>query len=244
MPPTPVRPARRTPRKGDGGTLEKGTEAYPAPARDDAVTSDQWSASPPSAPALRGHPHRCVPISGTAASSPVLWEPKTTRHHHPRRCTSFGPPSATPSSRRTDDDSSGRHPLHYPRTAPGQAQDSPRRPARSKIRQDDHQLRGTVHHTATRSLELCRMIVNRLPLAYKRRSRSLGHRGTRDSDTLAPFPPSPRYWRFASIKPQGPRGSRSSPATLVAPSASTTVQRNTVPRAQPCWTYDPRPEPG
>jgi hypothetical protein len=31
------------------------------------------------------------------------------------------------------------------------------------------------------------------------------------------FPPSPRYWHFASIKPQGPGGTTSSPATLVAP---------------------------
>jgi hypothetical protein len=49
---------------------------------------------------------------------------------------------------------------------------------------------------------------------------------------LARFPPSPRYWHFASIKPQGPGGFASSPAMLVAPSASTTVQRNTLPRNQ------------
>jgi hypothetical protein len=137
------------------------------PAQDDALTSDQWSVFPPSTPALRGHPRRCVPIPGTAAPSPLLWEPGTTRHHHPRRCTSFGPPLATPSSRRTDGDSSGRRLRHYPRTAPGQAQDSSRHPARRKIRQDDHQLRGTVHHTSIRSLELCCTTVNHLPLVYK-----------------------------------------------------------------------------
>jgi hypothetical protein len=34
--------------------------------------------------------------------------------------------------------------------APVQAQDSPRRPNRSKIRQDGHQLRGTARHASTR----------------------------------------------------------------------------------------------
>jgi hypothetical protein len=35
--------------------------------------------------------------------------------------------------------------------------------------------------------------------------------------SLARFLPSPRYWHSASIKPQGPGGSSSSPALLVAP---------------------------
>jgi hypothetical protein len=46
-----------------------------------------------------------------------------------------------------------------------------------EIRQNDHQLRGAVHHTAMCSLELCGTIVNRLPLAYKRRRRSPSHAG-------------------------------------------------------------------
>jgi hypothetical protein len=40
MPPTLVRLARRTPSKEDGGTLEKGTDAYPTLVRDDAMTLD------------------------------------------------------------------------------------------------------------------------------------------------------------------------------------------------------------
>jgi hypothetical protein len=53
------------------------------------------------------------------------------------------------------------------------------------------------------------------------------------------FLPSPRYWHSPQSKPQGPGGSASSPASLVALSASTTVQRNIVPRAHHCWTYGP-----
>jgi hypothetical protein len=41
--------------------------------------------------------------------------------------------------------------------------------------------------------------------------------GRTDSSTLAHFRPHPRYWYFASIKPQGPGGYPSSPALLVSP---------------------------
>jgi hypothetical protein len=80
------------------------------------VTSDQWGASPPSPPALCGHPRCCATILSTAAPSLTLWEPGMTRHRHPRRCASFGLPSATPSNQHTDDDPSGRCPLSHPRS--------------------------------------------------------------------------------------------------------------------------------
>jgi hypothetical protein len=41
--------------------------------------------------------------------------------------------------------------------------------------------------------------------------------GTTDSYSLALFCLQPRYWHFASINPQGPRGYSSSLALLVAP---------------------------
>jgi hypothetical protein len=44
---------------------------------------------------------------------------------------------------------------------------------------------------------------------------------------------------FPQSVPLGPGGPASSPSSLVAPSASTTVQRNIVPRAHPCCTYGP-----
>jgi hypothetical protein len=56
---------------------------------------------------------------------------------------------------------------------------------------------------------------------------------------LAHFLPSPRYWHLPRSVPLEPGDPASSPALLVAPSASTTVQRNIVPRAHPCWTYSP-----
>jgi hypothetical protein len=86
------------PSKEDDGTIEKGTDVNPAPARDGAMTLDQWSASPPSPPPLCGHPRRCATIPGTATPSPAMWEPGTTRHRHTRCCASSGLSSAAPSS--------------------------------------------------------------------------------------------------------------------------------------------------
>jgi hypothetical protein len=77
---TLCRPSRTasTPRpsKEDGGTLERGTAVYPAPAQDDTVTSDQRSASPPS---LRP----CAATPATVPSSRAL-------QHHPRHRRSPG----------------------------------------------------------------------------------------------------------------------------------------------------------
>jgi hypothetical protein len=86
------------PSKEGGGALERGTDACPAPAQDNAVTSGQWSVSPPSPPALCGHPRRCATIQGTATPSPVLWELEMTRHRHARYCVTSSPLSAQPSS--------------------------------------------------------------------------------------------------------------------------------------------------
>jgi hypothetical protein len=82
-----------------------------------------------------------------------------------------------------------------------------------------------------------------LSLAYKRRGSppAAGDDGERSH---ARFPLSPRYWHLPQSVPLGPGGPASSPATLVAPSMSTTVQHNIVPRAHRCWTYGPGPEPG
>jgi hypothetical protein len=71
-------------------------------------------------------------------------------------------------------DSSGRRPHSHPRSRFWASTGLVTTPAESEIRQDDQQLHSTIHHTAIRSLEMCGTIVNRLPLAYKRRSRSPG----------------------------------------------------------------------
>jgi hypothetical protein len=82
------------PSKEDGGTLGRRTTAYSAPAWNDAMTPGQQGASPPSLPALCGHPRHCAVIPVTAASSPTLWDPGMTGHRRSRRCTSSDPPSA------------------------------------------------------------------------------------------------------------------------------------------------------
>jgi hypothetical protein len=102
------------PSREDSETLERGTDFNPAPARDGAVTSDQWSASPTSSLALCGHPRQCATIPGTAAPSSVLWEPGTTRHCHTYSCASSGLPSAAPSSQHTDCDQNEKLPHSCP----------------------------------------------------------------------------------------------------------------------------------
>jgi hypothetical protein len=127
---------------------------------------------------------------GWLSSKPTAKCSFFVRRCHTHYCAASSPPSARPSNRHTDDD---RRRGSYATTleaGPGRAQDSPRRPARSKIRQDGYPLHGDVHYTTTHNLELCGMIVSRLPLVYKRRRRSPGRGGT-NSGTLARFPPSP-----------------------------------------------------
>jgi hypothetical protein len=164
------------------------------------VTSDQRSTSPPSIPALCGHPRHYAAIPGTAASSPALWEAETTGHRHARRCAASGPPSAQPSSRRTDGDQTRSSHVATLEAAPGQAQDLPRRPPEARLS------RTTINSTTLCAvppyvaLEPCGMTVNRLPFAYKRRRRSPGCRGTMDSCSLTRFRLHPRYLHFASIK--------------------------------------------
>jgi hypothetical protein len=79
-----------------------------------------------------------------------------------------------------------RFPRHHPRIRSWAGTGLAMTHAGSEVRQDDQPLHGVVHHTAICSLDLCGTIVNRLPLAYKRRGRSPGH-GRGQSGTLAFF---------------------------------------------------------
>jgi hypothetical protein len=114
---------RAAPSKEDGGTLEKGTNTCPTPMWDNAVTSDQWSASPPSPLALFGHPRRCATIPGPVRPSPASREPGATRCCHARGCAPHGLPSTTPSSQCTDDDQTGSSHTTTLEAAPGREQD-------------------------------------------------------------------------------------------------------------------------
>jgi hypothetical protein len=88
---------RAAPSKEDGETLEKGTGTCPTPTRDDAVTSDQRSASPhhlrpcsaiPAAVqpsrALCSHPQRHGNPGRQDVATPVAVHLTTFRQPHPR----------------------------------------------------------------------------------------------------------------------------------------------------------------
>jgi hypothetical protein len=116
--------------------------------QDYVVTSGQRERSSSSLSALCDHPHHCSTTPGTATTSPVLLERTGTGRRHARHCTSYGPPLTAPSSRSTG---GGRTANLYATTLevfPVRAQDTPRRPNRSKIRQDGRQLRGTARHAS------------------------------------------------------------------------------------------------
>jgi hypothetical protein len=139
---------------------------------------------------------------------------------------------------------SGRTTNHYAatlETAPIRAQDAPRCLDRSRICQDGRQLHGTARHASTRRKivrHACKLLP---PWPIKGGAAPQPHGKRRDDGQRSPLrsPPSPRYWHLPQSIPLGLGGRASSPSTLVAPSTSTTVQRNTVPRAHHYWTYGP-----
>jgi hypothetical protein len=133
----------------EGGPAEP-SNAFPVTTQDYAVTSGRRERSSPSLLDLCGHPRHCSATPGTAMTSPTLLERTGTGRRHACHCTSYGPSLMAPSSRPTG---GGRTTNLYTTTlevAPIRAQDTPRRPNRSKIRQDGRQLRGTARHASTR----------------------------------------------------------------------------------------------
>jgi hypothetical protein len=126
----------------------------------------------PSPPLLR-HATHCYNCSDAI-------EHAGTGCRHACYCTSYGSSSTAPSS------PPGDAPVnHYASTleaAPVQAQDTPRRRDWSKIRQDGHQLHGTVRHAATRSEIVRHACKSPSPWPIKgRRPPPQGHQAT-DSD--------------------------------------------------------------
>jgi hypothetical protein len=116
---------RPTPSKEDGRTLEKGMDTCPMPTRDNTMTLDQRSASPPSPPTLFGHPRRCATIHGPVQPSLAPREPRTTRRCHTHGCAPHGLPSSAPSSQRTDDDRTRSSHIAALEATPGREQDTP-----------------------------------------------------------------------------------------------------------------------
>jgi hypothetical protein len=149
VPPTPIRPAHRT--------LEKGRQN---PQRDDAqllyartgrrrdvrpvgvVTSVAIGPVRPS-PSPRRRPGHCITIPDTV-------EHAATGHRHASHCASYGLPQMAPSSQPAG---GGLTSALYTTTleaVPVRAQDAPRCPARSGIRQDNRLLHDTAIHASTR----------------------------------------------------------------------------------------------
>jgi hypothetical protein len=149
VPPTFVRLTRRA-LEGGRRNPRMGANAFSMTTQDYTMTSGQRERSSPSLSALCGHPRHYSATLGTATTSPTLLERTGTGRRHARHCTSYGPLLTAPLSRPTD---GGRTANLYAATlgaAPVRAQDSPRRPNRSEIRQDGRQLRGTARHAFTR----------------------------------------------------------------------------------------------
>jgi hypothetical protein len=127
-----------------------GANAFSMTTPDYTVTSGQRERSSPSPSALCDHPRHCNATSGTVTTSPTLLKHARTGRRHARHYASYDLPLTAPSSWPAG---SGRTANLYATTleaTPIQAQDSPRRPNRSEIRQDGHQLRGTARHAFTR----------------------------------------------------------------------------------------------
>jgi hypothetical protein len=141
---------RTAPLKKDGGTLEGKMHDYSAPARDDIVTSGQWERSPRSPAALCDHPRHRDAIRATAPPYPTLWEHAATGHRHASHCALYGLMSTAPSNPHADGPRTSNLYATPLKGAPGDAQDTPRRPARGGIHQDDRLLHGIVHHASTR----------------------------------------------------------------------------------------------
>jgi hypothetical protein len=115
-----------------------------------AVTSDRREQSSLSLSALCGHPRHCSATPGTATTSPTLLERIGTGRRHARHYVAYGSPVDG-----TLEPAHGRRPDNQPlpttlEAAPVRAQDAPRRPNWSRIRQDGRQLRGTARHASTR----------------------------------------------------------------------------------------------
>jgi hypothetical protein len=149
VPPTFVRLTRRA-LEGGRRNPRMRANAFSVTTQDYAVTSGRRERSSPSLSALCGHPRRCSAMPDTATTFPTLSKRTGTGRRHARHCTSYGTPLTAPSSWPTGGDRTANLYAATLEAAPIWAQDTPRRPNSSKIRQDGRQLRGTARHAFTR----------------------------------------------------------------------------------------------
>jgi hypothetical protein len=244
VPPTLVRLTRRA-LEGGRRSPRTGACAFFMTTQDYTVTSGRRERSSLSLSALCGHPCYCSTTLDTVTTSPTLLKRTRTEHRHDRHCTSHGLPLTPPSSQPADD---GRTTNLYATTlevAPVRAQDSPRRPDRSGIRQDNRQLRDTARHAFTRR-RMVQHACKLLSLAYKRRGNPPAAGGTtsRDERHSHAFGLPLRYCHLPQSVPLGPRGPASSPTSLVAPLCKHHDATQYSAPSTPLVDVQPRPEPG
>jgi hypothetical protein len=113
------------------------------------VTWGRWERSSPSLSVLCGHPRHRSATPGTAATPPMLLERTGTGRRRACHCASYEPPLTAPSNRPAGGGRTANLYTTTPKAAPVRAQDAPRHPNRSKIRQDGRQLHGTTRHAST-----------------------------------------------------------------------------------------------
>jgi hypothetical protein len=217
-----------------------GANAFSMTAQDYPVTSGRRERSSSSPSVLCGHPRPCNTTPGTVTTSPTLLKRTGTGRRHTRHCTSYGLPLTPPSSRPAG---GGRTANLYTTTleaAPVRAQDSPRRPNRSEIRQDGRQLHDIARYAFTRRRivwHACKLL-SPWPIKGGAIPPSAAEGHTKMNDTLTRLSPLPRYWHLPQSIHLGPGGPDSS-ASLVAPLYKHHGAMQYSARAHPYWTYGP-----
>jgi hypothetical protein len=201
VPPTPVRPARRTPRRRTAEPSKRVQTPTPLPAgrrREDRLVehvSSSNSAVVLSSRALQRHPWCCGSTGRQDITTPATIRLPTLRQRNPRAdvrtTTKPGAPTPLPSKPLLDGHRTRRDVLPEARFA----------------RTANHSV---VLYTIPSHVIRCSTTVSRLPLAYKRRDGPLAAEGERRAAHLHIF-------RLRHDIGTGPGGTTSSPAMLVAP---------------------------
>jgi hypothetical protein len=179
-----------------------GANAFSMTTQDYTMTSAQRERSSPSLSALCSHPRHCSATPGTATTSPTLLKHTGTGRRPARHCTSYRSPLTAPSRRPTGGGRTANLCTTTLEAAPVWAQDSPRCPNRSEIRQDGHQLRGTTRHAFARRRivrHACKLLS---PWLIKGRAIPQPQGGQRRT-TLSRLSPSTPILAFASINTSG-----------------------------------------
>jgi hypothetical protein len=151
--------------KRDGHTLEESTAADLTLGQDSAVTRGERSTSPPSPPTQCGHSQPCTAIPSAVEPSPAPWKP----------CSDGGASMSAPVQHkcprqqdpRTDVRTTTRRGYRpdYPRSYSPASAKATLTLVRTRIRQDIHQIAGTVHRYHYTVQKTMRHVCNPPPLS-------------------------------------------------------------------------------